>query len=245
MPDTHPDQLPSPSPQPSKQGFLSLLALLISLIFVLLVVPIAESLPFATWALRAGLTAVLFASVSASGTRRHLFGMAVVVVVVAAPLSWATMFIDFPNLFLASCILDFLIFIAMAIAILVSVFRKHIATIHSIFGAISAYLLLGLAWSVLYWGIDHWNSESLRFNMRGELTPPSISTPLGTESLSEFIYFSFVTMSTLGYGDIVPISTTAQSLTWVQSVLGQFYNAILVAWLVSAIPRHPPAQKPK
>ena len=57
-------------------------------------------------------------------------------------------------------------------------------------------------------------------------------------SFSQVVYFSFVTMSTLGYGDIVPETPLAQTLAWMQSVLGQFFLAVLVAWLVSALPRH-------
>jgi len=44
-------------------------------------------------------------------------------------------------------------------------------------------------------------------------------------------------MSTLGYGDMTPETTVVQTLTWMQSVSGQFYIAVLVAWLVSEIPR--------
>lgn len=57
---------------------------------------------------------------------------------------------------------------------------------------------------------------------------------------SQVAYFSFVTMSTLGYGDIVPETPLAQTLTWMQSVMGQFYLAVLVAWIVSAVPRTGP-----
>jgi hypothetical protein len=56
---------------------------------------------------------------------------------------------------------------------------------------------------------------------------------------SHMVYFSFVTMSTLGYGDVLPKTPLAQTLAWMQSVLGQFYLAVLVAWLVSALPRGP------
>jgi len=51
---------------------------------------------------------------------------------------------------------------------------------------------------------------------------------------SEWLYYSFVTMTTLGYGDIVPISASARALAYGQSIVGQFYIAILVAGLVSA-----------
>ena len=51
---------------------------------------------------------------------------------------------------------------------------------------------------------------------------------------SEWLYFSFVTMTTLGYGDILPISATARGLAYMQAVVGQFYIAMLVAGLVGA-----------
>jgi len=51
---------------------------------------------------------------------------------------------------------------------------------------------------------------------------------------SEWIYFSFVTMTTLGYGDVLPLSATARALPYLQAVFGQFYIAVLVAGLVSA-----------
>ena len=51
---------------------------------------------------------------------------------------------------------------------------------------------------------------------------------------STWLYFSFVTMSTLGYGDITPVSAIARMLTYMQAVFGLFYIAILVAGLVGA-----------
>jgi len=51
---------------------------------------------------------------------------------------------------------------------------------------------------------------------------------------SEWLYFSFVTMTTLGYGDILPVSAAARGLAYMQAIVGQFYIAILVAGLVSA-----------
>jgi hypothetical protein len=51
---------------------------------------------------------------------------------------------------------------------------------------------------------------------------------------SDWLYFSFVTMTTLGYGDLLPLSGAARLLAYLQAVFGQFYIAILVAGLVSA-----------
>jgi len=92
-------------------------------------------------------------------------------------------------------------------------------------GAICVYLLLGLIWAVAY-------------TMLEMISPGSFGgfTPLqGRGWDSEWLYFSFVTMTTLGYGDILPVSATARALAYMQAVFGQLYVAILVAGLVSAL----------
>ena len=123
----------------------------------------------------------------------------------------------------------------MAVMILIAVMKRHLATVHSIFGAISAYLLLGLAWAVLYWGLSHVDHTAL--DLAKHITTTS-NVRRGSEvaEFSQFVYYSSVTMSTLGYGDITPRSSVAQTLAWMQSVTGQFYMAVLVAWMVSEIP---------
>ena len=49
---------------------------------------------------------------------------------------------------------------------------------------------------------------------------------------TDYVYFSFVTLTTLGYGDITPLTPVAQTLAWLEAVVGQLYLAILVARLV-------------
>ena len=92
-------------------------------------------------------------------------------------------------------------------------------------GAVCVYLLLGVIWAVAY-------------TMLEMISPGSFGgfTPLqGRGWDSEWLYFSFVTMTTLGYGDILPVSATARALAYMQAVFGQLYVAILVAGLVSAL----------
>jgi hypothetical protein len=91
-------------------------------------------------------------------------------------------------------------------------------------GAICVYLLLGVIWALLYTLVDL-------------VSPGSFSGFRPVEDLgwdSEWLYLSFVTMTTLGYGDILPVSAMARGLAYMQAVVGQFYIAILVAGLVSA-----------
>ena len=139
-------------------------------------------------------------------------------------------------MFLGSCLLDAVFFAVMAALIIVAVIRKHLATIQSVFGAISAYLLLGLSWAIVYWGIQIAYPGSLVSNTANAAQADGASTTQMFE-FSRCIYFSFVTMSTLGFGDMTPRVPIVQTLTWMQSVVGQFYMAVVVAWLISEIPR--------
>jgi hypothetical protein len=91
-------------------------------------------------------------------------------------------------------------------------------------GAVCIYLLLGVIWAVAYSMLEMIIPESFR----------GFSPLADREWDSEWLYFSFVTMTTLGYGDIAPVSATARALAYIQAVFGQFYIAILVAGLIGA-----------
>lgn len=91
-------------------------------------------------------------------------------------------------------------------------------------GAISLYLLLGVVWAITYALVEMLNPGSF----------VGFSESLNRGWSNEWLYFSFVTMTTLGYGDLAPISATARTIAYLQAVFGQFYIAILVAGLVSA-----------
>ncbi len=91
-------------------------------------------------------------------------------------------------------------------------------------GAICVYLLLGVIWALAY--------SLLEFAAPSSFTGIGMGDAAGWDS--SWIYFSFVTLTTLGYGDITPVSETARSLVYLQAIAGQFYIAVLVAGLVSA-----------
>lgn len=115
---------------------------------------------------------------------------------------------------------------ACATGILVYVFRRGAVTLDSIFAAVSAYLLIALAFACVYLFLVMSIPESFRF-------------PASTEGIADprldasMMYFSFVTLATLGYGDILPYSESARMLAVIEAVVGQFYVAVIVAVLVS------------
>ena len=122
-------------------------------------------------------------------------------------------------------------FLAIMSFLVITIFVtfRHVARFtdissNRIVGAVGVYLSMGVLWAVAYTVI--------------ELVWPGSFSDFGThvkgEWDSEWLYFSFVTMTTLGYGDIVPLSPIARLLAYLQAVFGQLYIAILIAGLVSA-----------
>jgi Ion channel len=103
------------------------------------------------------------------------------------------------------------------------VFASGKITYHRIMGAISLYLLVGMTFVAL-------------FTFDGLIIPNSFSGLSFKDNLalaSNLIYFSFVTLTTTGYGDIVPLHPMARSLCNLESIIGQLYPATLLARLVS------------
>ena len=95
-----------------------------------------------------------------------------------------------------------------------------------IYAALSAYLLAGL-----FFGLLHWE---LAMAWPGSLAEASPSGAPARVSLSTAIYYSFVTLATLGYGDVVPRTDVARGLAVLEAVGGQLYVAVTIARLVGA-----------
>jgi hypothetical protein len=92
---------------------------------------------------------------------------------------------------------------------------------HRIAGAVTIYLLLGLIWARLYQFLEFVRPGSFRFP-----TGEDFNTAILT-------YFSFVTLATVGYGDVTPLTIVARDLAVLEAIMGQLYLVILISWLVS------------
>jgi voltage-gated potassium channel len=111
-----------------------------------------------------------------------------------------------------------------------SVLKQRKVTSETIAMSISVYLLLGLAWGLFY--VVLFQVQPNAFNFNGSSNPFS-GGPAGIESVFPvLIYFSLTTLSTLGFGDITPMSLQARYSAVAEGITGQFYLAILVARLV-------------
>ena len=109
----------------------------------------------------------------------------------------------------------------LAVAVGINVFASGHALGDRVFGAIVLYLLLGVMWAFAY-------------AIANSLLPNAFMGDAGNaRDLAEWIYFSFVTLTTVGYGHIVPIARAARSLAMLEALVGQLYPAIIIARLVS------------
>ena len=115
-------------------------------------------------------------------------------------------------------------------AVVSRLFTVKRVTLDTISAAICAYLLMALAWGFGFAlvEIEHPGSFSVKL-----LTAAAPGASTVIETLHNFIYYSFVCLTTTGYGDIAPISDGARIMSVLESVTGQLYLTILVARLVS------------
>lgn len=111
----------------------------------------------------------------------------------------------------------------LAAGILLYIFRNRRLTIDGIFATVTVYLLIALFFAKLYLLLLEWNPSSFNLQVAG-LTPQSLQATL--------LYFSLVTLATVGYGDVLPVSETARTLAVIEATVGQFYVAVIVAVFV-------------
>jgi voltage-gated potassium channel len=117
-----------------------------------------------------------------------------------------------------------------AVLIIASLLRRHALSLDTVFGAICGYLLLGMAWGVLYSMLDTGWPGSFEV---GDRLAEEVKT--GDSRIPLFTYYSFITLTTVGYGDVTPVSAPARTCAWLEALTGQFYMAVLVAGLVGAL----------
>lgn len=111
-----------------------------------------------------------------------------------------------------------------ATEVLRRVFRPGRVDSERLFASMSAYLIYGLGFGALYAGLSTLDPDVLR----------DVMTPAGQPlPIHRAIYFSLITMTTVGFGDIVPNAESVSAIAMIEAVFGQIYTTVLVAWLVS------------
>jgi hypothetical protein len=127
-----------------------------------------------------------------------------------------------------ACLALFLTFTAGVL--LNAVLSSGKVTSEKLSGAVCVFLLIGFLWATLFSVVELVTPGSLHVSQEEQAAMDEALRH--GEPNSPMIYFSFVTLTTLGYGDVLPVSPVARTLAWIEAVLGQLYLTILVARLV-------------
>jgi hypothetical protein len=180
-----------------------------------------------SWLVPLAFVAMLVSAVRAVSATRRQTVTAVTLVIPTVLVEVAHAVLGGDGLELARNLLGIVALAYVIFVLITHLFRSTAVTADTISAAICVYLLLAILWSFAYSLLDLLVAGSF-----GGLGAEDGAMRFGSARSSAVMYFSFVTMSTLGYGDITPRSEVARMLASLQAVVGQLYLAILVARLV-------------
>ena len=169
-------------------------------------------------------TFVLISAVITISGRSKFAILAVILIIPSLILSWATLISDSNELLLLSKTFSLGVLALVTFSIFLEVVRsKTPIPKHVIWGAIAVYLLIGMSFAMLFQLTEVVTAGSFYYGV----------DPSKVLNFSDFIYFSYVTLATLGYGDIVPMTSQARSFAILEAITGSLYLAVLIAKIVS------------
>ena len=196
------------------------LFLLISIILWFVLRPFLEGFTHVSVVVDLFVTLILLSGVFALVQNRGVFIFGLSFALFTLLTRWTLHFLNMSSLEIINNILSIL-FMGFIVGIILShLFAEKEITSDIIMAAICGYFLIGLLWNSVYLLLIAFDPGSFQF-----------SRVLGSRG-GEFTYYSFVTLTTLGYGDITPVTDPARSLSLLEAVTGQLYLAVLVARLV-------------
>ena len=167
------------------------------------------------------LTAVFVYAAYSISRNKLLLATAIAFALPAIASTWLKPFVHAPWFAIGAGLCDVAFIIIIIVSILVYIFQQKDVSSDVIAGAIVAYLLMAVMWSQIYLLLE-------------TVKPGSFNFPAGTRGSVPALlrYFSLVTITTVGYGDITPASLAARAFANLEAVVGQLYLVIQVAWLV-------------
>ncbi len=214
-----------PVPRRLKFHRFSTVELLVALALLFFFFPFVEEVKGGDIIISILLSLVLLSAVLAVADRKGVFGIALMLAIPAIVGRWISHFrpdLVPPPVFLVAG----LALIAFVVAnLLLFVLRAPSVNTEVLCASISAYLMLGLLWTVAYWLVAQVTPNAFAFNT----ATAAKETMVGFNAF----YFSFITLSTVGYGDITPVSRIARWLAATEAMTGLLYVTVLIARLVS------------
>lgn len=209
-------------PQEARFGFL-----LVALLLILVVWPIAyEALGDVDGLIvQIAFTLVLIIGIWSLETSRGWFVSGILLTCTSIGLTIANAFLRLESLEFATIAVLVTFCALSAMFALRQIFETYQISLNQLAGAVCVYLLFGFMFGLIYALVDRFFPGSFVGIERSGSSGDAIS----------FIYYSFVTLTTLGYGDVVPIRPVARTFAYIEAVAGIFYIAILVGALVGLL----------
>ena len=205
--------------QQTSQG--KFLFLMLALLFFLGIAPFLHDLIGIRIILDLFLSAVLLSAIYAVSSKRHQMITALALGLPMLAAIWLKTPFKYDWLFVIANVLTALFFGYIVVNLLYFIFRESRVSRDVIYAAIIVYLLMGIVWAEIFTLVNHFDADA--FDISGfEIN----------NSEAIFLYFSYVTLTTLGYGDISPLTSHAYSLAIIEAIIGQLYLTVLVARLV-------------
>jgi hypothetical protein len=196
------------------------LYLLISLILLIVLEPQVASSGAGSGLL---LTLVLVSGIYAMSDDRRQLIVSIILAVPVLIAGWAFLVFVSPTFEIGKIVFAIAFYTFLTTRILSYVIRTERVTRETIFGAICVYLLIGITWATGYLFLQATNPGAFFIN------------PDMQDQNAVFLYYSFVTLTTTGFGDIVPLTATARTLSMFETVTGVLFTAVLVARLVGSL----------
>jgi Ion channel len=200
----------------SDRGLSVLLPLVFAMAFVVPALELVGRL--GRLVLDVAFTLILLAGVATVSRYKNLTVAVGALSVVALAIRWGSRLAPTTGHEIATALSTSVVIATLAAVTLAQVLRAGPVNRHRILGAIAVYLLFGLTWASAYEGL-------------ALAQPGAFSSGVAGDARS-WVYFSFITLTTTGYGDIAPVSAIARSLAVLEAMVGQLYVAILISRLV-------------
>jgi Ca2+/Na+ antiporter len=166
-------------------------------------------------------SAIFVSAIYAVSQKKHHIVIGVLLALPMLGSIWTKYFVQYKALIAVGSLCGAAFFLFAIIQMLIFIYSHKEVTRDLIIGAAVVYLFMALMWTFIFVAVE-------------TLHPGSFNIPEGQniEASRQFVYYSFVTLTTLGYGDITPATSMARSLCILEAVIGQLYLVVQVAWLV-------------
>jgi voltage-gated potassium channel len=187
-------------------------------------------------------TAMLIVGAYSASKKKSSLVIASGLALPAVALVWLDHFDPSTSYAVPRYVLALLFFSFTAGTILSHVLKAERVTFDKICAALCSYLLLGLIFAILYSLLEFLNPGT--FLAGGEVIPQGDPRAFYGAGMGQAIYFSFTTLTTLGYGDIAGATPLAKNLSVLEALIGQIYLVVLVARLVGMEISHSSDKKP-